>query len=336
MNIRLITERLKSLKITYDYEEKGKKTGIFSDGVKGAYLPELNHMYFEGVKDFSEVDLRAFIHEYGHVLQIPSSGDTAEYTDVIFQREVLRRLIDRGEVEAKEEYFDSNGKLTNFGLGYPDYTKKMYLVLKLIKIGERKEYMYQTDENVLAEGLIRIDNQGSQEERENRAYRLIELFEDNDDFDIENLDKSVEESKKRREEFFDLIDYYYYQSEYEKKVTEDLNSIVAFSYKHTFNFGEIEFEFGLTSDIIGASGSDIIKDSFKDTFEDWNYEYDFLNVTGIPENLMFDVSENSVLYYETTDGGVAEYVITDELDDLYRNNFLNNLKEKQREQREQR
>ena len=329
MNIRLITERLNSLKITYDYEEKGKKIGIFSDSVGGAYLPELNHMYFEGVKDFSEVDWRVAIHEFGHVFQISSSGDTAEYTDVIFQREVLRRLIERGEVEAKEEYFDANGKLTNFGLGYNKKTKKMYLVLNLVGIEERKRYMYQTDENVLAEGLMSIDNnQGSQEGKENRAYRVIELFEDNDNFDIEDLDKSIEEDNKRKKEFFDLMDYYY-QLKYGKKVTEDLNSIVAFSNKHTFNFGEIEFEFGLTSDIIGASGSDIIKDSFKDTFEDWKYEYDFLNVTGIPENLMFDVSENSVLYYETTDGGVAEYVITDELADFYRNNFLNNL-ERQR------
>ena len=105
MNIRLITERLNSLKITYDYEEKGKKIGIFSDGVKGAYLPELNHMYFEGVKDFSEVDLRAFIHEFGHVFQISSSGDTAEYTDVIFQREVLRRLIESRRSRSKRGVF---------------------------------------------------------------------------------------------------------------------------------------------------------------------------------------------------------------------------------------
>ena len=190
--------------------------------------------------------------------------------------------------------------------------------------------MYQTDENVLADGLIRIDNQGSQEEKENRAYRVLELFEDNDDFDIEDIDKSIEEDKKREKEFFDLIDYFY-QIKYGKNVTEDLNSIVAFSNKHNFSFGDIEIEFGLNSDIRDASGSDIIKDSFKDTFEDWEYDWDLLNVTGIPENLIFDISETPVLYCETTDGGVAEYVITDELADSYSNNFLKNLEE--REQR---
>ena len=239
--------------------------------------------------------------------------------------------MNHGEIEAKEAYFDSNGKLTNFGLGYPVKTKKMYLLLNLLEIDERKKYMYQTDENVLTDGLIRIDNQGSQEEKENRAYRGIELFEDNDDFDTEDLEKSIEEDNKREKEFFDLMDYYY-QLKYGKKVTEDLNSIVAFSYKHYFSFGEIEIEFGLGEDIIYASGEDLINDSFKDTFEDWEYEYDLSNITGIPENLMFDISETPVLYYETTDGGVAECEITNELADSYRNNFLKNLEE-EREQR---
>ena len=239
--------------------------------------------------------------------------------------------MNRGEIEAKEAYFDSNGKLTNFGLGYPDKTKKMYLVLNLVEIDERKRYMYQTDENVLAEGLMSIDNQGSQEEKDNRAYRVVELFEDNDDFDIENFHKSIEEDRKREEEFFNLMDYYY-QIKYGRKVTEDLNCIVAFSNKHYFNFGKTEMEFGLYSDISDASGSDIIKDSFKDTFEDWEYDWDLSNVTGIPENLMFDISETPVLYYETTDGGVAECEITNELADSYRNNFLKNLEE-EREQR---
>ena len=94
MNIRLITERLSNLRITYDPEEKAKEIGIFSDDVQGGYLPELNHMYIEGAKDFSETDLRVFIHEIGHVFQIDSSGDTQEYIAVIFQREVLRRLIE--------------------------------------------------------------------------------------------------------------------------------------------------------------------------------------------------------------------------------------------------
>ena len=235
-----------------------------------------------------------------------------------------------GEIEVKEEYFDSNGKLTNFGLGYPDKTKKMYLVLKLLEIDGRKEYMYQTDENVLAEGLMRIDNQGSQEEKENRAYRVIELFEDDDDFDIEDVDKSIEESKKREKEFFNLIDYYY-QIKYGKNVTEDLNSIVAFSNFLTFKFGDIEIEFGLGQDLINASGEEIINDSFEDTFSDWKYEYDLLNVTGIPENLMFDISEIPMVYYETADGEVAEYEITEEIAELYRKHFLNELQQEERE-----
>ena len=105
MNIRLVTERLNSLKITYDYEEKEKKIGILSDSVGGAYLPELNHMYIEGVRDFSETDLRVFIHELGHVLQISSSGDTSEYINVIFQREVLRRLIESRRNRSKRSLF---------------------------------------------------------------------------------------------------------------------------------------------------------------------------------------------------------------------------------------
>lgn len=106
MNLRLITERLSTLKITYDPEEKGKEIGLFSDGVGGGYLPELNHIYIEGAKDFSETDLRVFIHETtGHVFQIDSSGDTKEYITVIFQREVLRRLIESRRNRSKRRVF---------------------------------------------------------------------------------------------------------------------------------------------------------------------------------------------------------------------------------------
>lgn len=235
-----------------------------------------------------------------------------------------------GEIEVKEEYFDSNGKLTNFGLGYPDKTKKFYLVLNLLETGRNKKYMYQTDENVLAEGLIKIDNKGSQEEKENRAYRVIELFEDNDNFDIEDFDKFYEEDEKRDKEFFNLIDYYY-QIKYGKNVTEDLNSIVAFSNKHTLILGDIEIEVGLNSDIIYASGSDRIEDSFKDTFEDWKTVYDLSNITGIPNNVMFDISKIPMVYYETADGEVAEYEITEEIAELYRKHFLIELQQEERE-----
>lgn len=94
MNIKLITERLHTLKITYDPEKKAIEKGILPENIAGAYVPELNHIYIEGVKNFSETDLRIFIHEFGHVLQISSKGNAAEPINVIFQREVLSKLIE--------------------------------------------------------------------------------------------------------------------------------------------------------------------------------------------------------------------------------------------------
>ena len=109
MNIPFIIENLKDIRFTYFENEIP-----FETDAQGAYIPNLNHIYFANAQSIKDVDERVGIHELSHMIAIPSSGYSDEYIIEIATYEYLFTLIESGEIQPKAEWYDSNGRITNY------------------------------------------------------------------------------------------------------------------------------------------------------------------------------------------------------------------------------
>ncbi len=325
MNLELIKERLSTLKIYYKKEKTEFEKKICPDGTLGMYEPDVNHIYFFETDCFNNTDKRVAFHELGHALEIPSPGKSHEYTNVIWQRECLKYLYDSGIIDDDDDnYLDINGAPTNFGFGYQSKTPRMYLLLKLVGKDVAKKYHYQTDERVLANALIELDKNGSDNEKEERAYRLVETINYESDTS-KKLKEQMDEYDENEYDFYTLINYYY-KIKYGHTVQEDLNSVVAFMGYNQSNLLGYEFETDGRNDLFYSNGVEgSIYDSEEAMCEMFGipfWENRDAHYTGIPESIFYGDTPACIYIGNETGGKPNCYTIGEQDGDTYRNNYI--------------
>ena len=311
MNLDMVINNFKTLQITYS-NESSDFDWLFTESVGGGYCAELNHIYIKDANSFEDVDLRVFIHEWLHMIQISSTGYSEELAVTIAQREILQRLIDTGEVEIRSEYYDDNGALTNLGLGYPKDHKLLYLTFKLISPKARKQYLYQTDESIIAEELMRIDTSNNNEEKQNRVYKVVDYL---------NQLKGHDSSKEQQpdELCFKELEYYY-NCKYENPIEYDLDAVLAFydNYDIKFVFEEDEEELVfipnvnrsyLNKYLDNLSEEDITQAIKKAVFDD-NESVEGITITARPANIFFDLDKTATCYWMNDDKTVSKNIDT--------------------------
>ena len=209
MDMDLIKERLKTLRIKYDKNmcEENINWG-------GVYNYTNNEITIYQYSKFNSKDsqfLTCLIHEFFHVLQSYYSGRyTIELSNELFTRETLRRMVDKGLID--KSLFDN-------GFDYLGYNKHLYLykfVASILPKEALANYQFNGDDYDLILPLMHIDEKGKKTEknlskdkknmtREVRAYKLLGAF------DELQSETSMYALTDHSEEVQEKIDYYYMQ-----------------------------------------------------------------------------------------------------------------------------
>lgn len=220
MNLQMVIKRLRTLEVTY-FEDKIP----FSENASGVYMSTLNHIYFADSKSLKDVDEEIIIHELVHMIAVSSSGYSKEYVTDLATKEILLQLIKSGAITPKKEWYDSNGGiLTSRTNGYAHDSKLFYLLLNLMDKETRLKYLYQTDERVLAEELIKMDTANDEEGKKRKAYNLVLALAK---FKNENKEDTQEYQEYEDEEIFEELNYYY-RLKFGHSIEEDFNSVLNF------------------------------------------------------------------------------------------------------------
>lgn len=331
MNLDMVINNLKTLKITYSKEE-GAFNWFLYESAGGGYLRELNHIYIKDANNFEEADLRIFIHELLHPIQIPSNGYWKELAVTLEQREILQRLIDDNIIEIKDEYYDSNGALTNLSVGYETDHKLLYLTLLLISPEARNQCLFQGDERTLAEELMKIDVSNNYGEKQYRAYRLVDY--------LDRLKEGYDESSKQQRDklCFDELQYYY-ECKYGKPIEQNLDAVLAFydDYDFTIKVEDKEYTFGenknrqklgeYTDDLSEYEISDAIIEAVLYEKTNDNEETENIAITAKPSNLFFDPHEPSIVYWKV-DGETHSKIIDTTIQEKYAEKIADKIAEK--------
>lgn len=328
MNIPMIIERLKTLQIKY-YENEHPK----QKNAKGAYYPLLNEMHFAYAKGINDVDERVSIHELTHLNSIYSSGRSDELATELATSEILLKLVENGEIAPKAEWYDSNGGLlTTSNSGYLHNSKLFYILLNLMNQEDRKRYLYQSDERILAEALKKIDTSTNEEEKNRRAYNLVLDFAN---FECENGIPMEDYADYNDKECYNELNYYY-RLAFGHPIEEDFNSILVFldDYDIGYIFKKWKYD-----EMPKTERLDLFYD-YLDEDTSYAMKKAMCEVTGIKPMDIFDVTAKPrELYYDGTpeiyisNDGENSVLPIDNLDRL-QSEFANALK-KELEQKKQ-
>lgn len=169
MDLELIIERLKSLKITYDSKPKAGTASASTIG--GLYSSNRNEIYLFGVRDFNGCNISTFLHEIFHVLQAKhSSRYTMELSNEFFTRETLRRMKESGLIDEKH-FADETDGFDRYGNGYQTHMFMYYALAEMMKEEELREYQFTCNEWIIIKALNRTDDGRNSVEK---AYGVLE------------------------------------------------------------------------------------------------------------------------------------------------------------------
>ena len=319
MNIELIKERISTVDINYILEHN-------EDLGEYYWIDNYINIYYS--ESLEDADLRVVIHEFGHINQLPSHHNYhKELANEIWGREVIKRLIDDGLIEEKNEYTDSNGVLTEYGVGYNLNLKLYYCFLKLLTPEERKKLLYQGDFDWLASRLAEMDNDLDIKRAFSRAYNLID-----DINELENNRKPYFE-----QEIYDEINYYY-ELVHGEKIDEDLSNVMNFFDEYDSKYKD----WGSMEKIMDFSQHDLsLRKALAYTFgwED-NDELTYIKLNdgnSVPESLFYGDSLTT-FYFENENGENGSIEVTPELKNRFKEEYkkqLENEREKQKRDEKQ-
>lgn len=302
MNIPMVIDRLKTFRADY-FEGRIP----FKPLASGVYYTELNHAYYANAYSIDDVHKWILIHEFIHVIAISSSGKSIEYVTDLATREFLIKLIENGEIKPKSEWYDSNGGLINYKTAYSHSCKLFYLLLNLVDEETRLKYLYQTDERLLAEALIKIDKTSNPNEAKSRAYNLVFEFSKSFEFPDSNIivDK-ITHRDYTDQEIYNKLNYYY-EMKFGHSIASDLNSVLELFEKEPV--GMIE----TAKRKVGIPTYNEITPPMKETIEETlGLSQKIIdNITIQPQGLFFD-DIPPIIYY-TEDKKPKNMILTNEI-----------------------
>ena len=327
MYLPLIEKSFKSLRCFYkDNIPEGPVRR--SKNVKAIYSRKNDAIIFWDAYSIKDADPRDVIHELGHDTEIPSPGKLHEYVNVIWQTEYLKKLVNNGLFEQSSKFLDKNGEYTDFGNGYDDYIPRTWLLLNVVGKNVSKKYHYQTDESILVNRLVQIDDSEDEYMKKyERACRLIDLINQEiskDDF--ETVREYEDECERREISFYKDINYYY-EKVFGKTAQEDLNAVIAHmgvAYYHNIKLD------GISRLYVTEEGQYYDADkTLRDMFAGGNSACP-LELTGIPKNVI--LGEDPAPKIFVVDGNKKSSIdVTYELEESYFRRYRDKRSEREGE-----
>lgn len=212
MDLDLIIERLKTLKFEYCDELKDK----FENDLKGCYSLKDNLIKIKAI-NFEKAETDTLVHEILHVFQSPGFNDyTIEFSNEVCTNEVIQRLNNDGLLGKhyiQYKTYSSSGYTTNIYL--------YYILADMLPADVIREYQFSCNKNLLANELVKLDNEPTQESKE-RAYQLIESFNDIKKAREKHDYNKLEQARNNCEEKLN----YYYNKQNGMNIDENANFIL--------------------------------------------------------------------------------------------------------------
>lgn len=220
MNLDLIIERLKTLKIIYNPKPNDDKGG---STIKGKYSSSKNEITLYGVKQFEGCNLPVFTHELFHAFQSePSTRYTKELSNEFFIRETLRRMREEGLIE-KKYFCDLTDTFFDYGDGYVTHMFLYYGLAEMMTEEELRNYQFSCDETIIVNALSRIDK-GSKSVL--KAYKFLNALDELREYNNKkNVHIPKQETEKEERVCLDIINEFYHK-EKGTTIEEDLNVII--------------------------------------------------------------------------------------------------------------
>lgn len=218
MDLSLIKERLRTLKINY---------GDIKGNAVGQYNVQNNEITIEA-ENIDKADKSVLIHELMHVFQIPGGHYLLELSNEFFTREAMIYLYENALIP-KEEFLPYIQKLAlengsnnvpetedewlyfvnntlGFGSGYNTHVGIEYILANILNEETLRKYQFNPrNVDLLANYLAELDG-GKDEEKIQKAYRLLDSINDLRQYNEEIDDY---EFKTDTKEVLEQLDYYY-------------------------------------------------------------------------------------------------------------------------------
>jgi len=214
MDLEIIIDRLDNLKIEYKKEEKEAANRT----IGGYYDSEENILTMENTESFKDADLRIFLHEFLHVLQINPYRYLAELSNEAFTRETIRRMIDEGLLE-KEKFQDYTTKAEIYGLSYSKDLFVYLAITELLDENTLREYQFSCEDETITNALSDKSN----------TYRLLNSIDKLRSYDLGSNLLVTNDNNINRHIMLDSLNYFYEEKK-GKKVEEDLELVCQSKY----------------------------------------------------------------------------------------------------------
>ena len=204
IDTKLVTDRLKNLKVVYSAEENLKKNNINIVGSYNVLFNKINILDKE-VNNFDSINKDVYFHEVNHLFTkytLKNSLNFANNLNKDILSETVNELFTR-------EYLDNYELITN-NAGYEEYMYYIYALAELLEIDTLKQYKFYDNESILISGLLKIDNNFD------KAYELINSI-NSVDLDNSEIYKKIHDSYS-----------YFYKKKYNKEISENLDILIYF------------------------------------------------------------------------------------------------------------
>ena len=312
MDMNLVLERLKTLKVIYDYNFDNPYT-------QGSYSITDNVIKLRSktIKGY----LQEFIHEYLHSLQISHNSFLMELSNQFFTNEVIMRLyeeqlledcyfydkIENGKIinsEEIKEYTESekmNLLLRNntFERGYMGYAGIYYILAELIPEHSLRAFQFNpADIEIIIEGLEEADP--------NKDFlRIFNLIIEISDIRFYNIETLQWEYKSDVTEVYNLLN----------ELCKDING------KHITENPDLLLSY-MMDDSYFIDKEDDVEDEYKIAKEFIRNYLGERYILRLPKTYLSNIRENSLLVYKNQEDGSLYHI---EIDEIFQNEYIDYL-----------
>ena len=250
--------KMTCLEPSYDeseVEEKKDEPFGFDEVDKSTYYHELNHMFTvydldsalsQLAEQMSFLEFNDYIRTNTEIFEVISDDMQKNYNTSIF-RETINEIF-------TQEYIDKYYQQTQNekrNIGYSEDLPYMYCLAEILPIDVLREYKFNDNDSIIAEGLLNISDNKSEvyklttslkslglydnlivrAETNNNIVEYIEnnggfpLFSDETKEDTEEVKKVKKEEAENYKRIHDGF-VYFYKAKYNKEMSDDMNMLI--------------------------------------------------------------------------------------------------------------